>query len=108
MTESNSNNELSKIAREIARSTSAYSEAVASISKHNTCIDAITQQMNFERKLFGSANVILEKIAQSNTISPSIQSIVAANSSFTRIVYVFLLLSRSQQKILLLKNVCRI
>ncbi len=71
-------------------STNAYSDALVNIAKQTANFEAITrsitQQMDIEQKLFGSTDALLKQMRQLDTISPSIQSIVEANLSFTRMV----------------------
>jgi hypothetical protein len=84
------NIELTKLARSLTLSTNVYSDAMAHIAKQTldweVIARSVTQQLEIERRLFASTDAILNRITQFETISPSIQSIVATNASFARIV----------------------
>jgi len=88
--DTNPHDELSKVARGLTLSSKAYSDALSDLTRQTASLDAvsraITKQLDIDRNLFGSTNAILEQINQIGAISPSLQSLVSANSSFTRMV----------------------
>lgn len=90
MTKSNPDYELSKLARSLANSAKIYSDAFANIKKQTAGVDLITRtvnrQLELERNLLGSTKSFLNQITQLERMSPSIDSIVSANSSFARMV----------------------
>ena len=88
MTDNEPNTELSKLAVNLTRSSNVYSDALAIVGKQTASMDAIskvvTAQFDIERGLLRSAYAMLKQVRVFDTISPSIQAIASANTSFTR------------------------
>jgi len=88
MVDNEPNSELAKLAVNLTRSSNVYSEAMASVAKQTASMDAVskavTSQFAIERNLLRSTDAMLKQMRVLDTISPSIQSIVSANASFTR------------------------
>lgn len=88
MPEKEPNTELTKLAVNLTRSSNIYSDALARVAKHTASMDAIsktvTAQLDVERRLLRSTDAMLKQMRLVDTISPGIQSIVSANTSFTR------------------------
>lgn len=88
MADNEPNAALSKLAVDLTHSSKVYSDALASVAKYTASMDAIskavTAQFAIERNLLRSADAMLKQLRVFDTISPSIQSIVSANTSFTR------------------------
>jgi hypothetical protein len=82
------NSELTKLAVDLTRSSNVYSDAMARAVKQAANMDAISKavsaQFDIERRLLRSTDAMLKQMRLLDTISPSIQSIVSANTSFTR------------------------
>ncbi|BAW96407.1 hypothetical protein NIES970_13350 [[Synechococcus] sp. NIES-970] len=89
MSEQDPSTELTKLAFSLTHSSNIYSDALANVSKQTVSMDAIseavTAQFDIERSLLRSTGAMLKQMRFLETLSPSIQSIVSANSSFTRI-----------------------
>jgi len=88
MTDNEPNTELAKLAVNLTRSSNVYSDALASVAKQTASMDAIskavTAQFDIERRLLRSTDAMLKQVRFFDTISPSIQAIASANTSFTR------------------------
>ena len=83
MTISNPHDKLKKLARSLTLSSKVYSDALSQLTRHTASIDtvsqAVTKQLDIERKLFGSMSTTLEQINRAMAFSPSIQSLSATN-----------------------------
>jgi Predicted pPIWI-associating nuclease len=88
MADNEPNIELAKLAVDLTRSSNVYSEALARVVKQTASVDAISQavtgQFDIERRLLRSTDAMLKQMRLLDAISPSIQSMVSANASFTR------------------------
>ncbi|MBI1312887.1 hypothetical protein GC176_16480 [bacterium] len=82
------NAELTKLAAGLTRSSNIYSDALGQLAKHTSSIDAVSKavsaQFDIEHGLLRSTEAALKQMRLLDPISPSIQSIVSANASFTR------------------------
>lgn len=82
------NTELTKLAVDLTRSSNVYSDALARVAKQAASMDAITKsvsaQFDIERRLLRSTDAMLKQMRLIDTISPSIQSMMSANASFTQ------------------------
>ena len=88
MNDNDPNSELSKLAVNLTRSSNIISDALTRAAQGNTSMDAIsktvTAQLSIERSLLRSTDTMLKQMRLLDTISPSIQAITSANTSFTR------------------------
>lgn len=94
------NSELTKLAVALTRSSNVYSDALAHAVKQAANMDAISKavsaQFDIERRLLRSTDAMLKQMRLLDTISPSIQSIVSANTSFTRMAERFAAIESTQ------------
>ncbi len=87
---SNAYVELSKIAKNLSRSTRVYSDALLHLTRlraSSPALDAaLLRQIEVDQRLLGSTNSILDQVRQTKSISSNIQSLTNANSHLTAIL----------------------
>jgi hypothetical protein len=81
---------LADVARMLTMSSGVYSDALSTVARQTASLGSVshvlTQQLDFERGLFGSASELLRQMSQLSTIPPSMQALVSANASLTRLI----------------------